>query len=205
MPLDAPRPALRLDIDREALASNWRALNALSGLARAGAAVKADAYGIGARVAVPVLHAAGCEDFFVTYSSEAADILDLVPPASISLLHGPLTAADAQFARGVGMRPVINTLRQAETWLAAGGGLCDLMLDTGINRLGLTMDLLSHDTVRQLHVDVLLSHLASADEDVALNAAQQSRWNAARQQVQHRRASLANSAGIVLGRTITVI
>ena len=196
---DLPPAALKLEIDRPALAANWAALDRLSGAARAGAAVKADAYGLGARVAVPVLHAAGCRDFFVTYSSEAADILDLVPPQQIALLHGPLSADDARFALATGVRPVINTLRQAELWLAAGGGRCDLMVDTGINRLGLTMDMLSHDAVQRLDVDVLLSHLASADEDVALNAAQQSSWNAARQRVQHKRASLANSAGIMLG------
>lgn len=194
-----PPAALRLDIDRAALTHNWQALNRLSGKARAGAAIKADAYGLGARLAAPVLHAAGCSDFFVTYSSEAADLLDLVPPGQISLLHGPLSAADAQFAHATGVRPVINSIRQAELWLAAGGGRCDLMIDTGINRLGLAMDMLSHPSVARLDVDVLLSHLASADEDVALNAAQQSRWHAARQVVQHRRASLANSAGIMLG------
>ena len=89
MPPDAPQPALRLDIDRAALAANWQALDRMSGAARAGAAVKADAYGVGASVAVPVLRDAGCADFFVTYASEAADIIDLVPPASIALAAWP--------------------------------------------------------------------------------------------------------------------
>jgi len=44
-----------------------------------------------------------------------------------------------------------------------------------------------------------MSHLASADEDVALNALQQQRWSEACASLAHRRASLANSAGIVLG------
>jgi alanine racemase len=44
-----------------------------------------------------------------------------------------------------------------------------------------------------------MSHLASADEDVPLNALQQSRWGEARAAVRHSRASLANSAGIALG------
>ena len=47
-PLDSPPPpTLRLRIDTGALADNWRALDALSGTARAGAAVKADCYGLG--------------------------------------------------------------------------------------------------------------------------------------------------------------
>ncbi|MEO6715972.1 MAG: alanine racemase [Novosphingobium sp.] len=197
--LDPPPAALRLDIDRAALTSNWQTLDRLSGSACAGAAVKADAYGVGARIAVPLLWEAGCRDFFVTYASEAADIIDLVPPDSISLLHGPLRAADATWARASGVRLVINSLEQARRWIDSGGGLCDVMVDSGINRLGLPMSALGDEMVQQLEVDVLMSHLASADEDVASNSVQCARWNEARSSLQHRRASLANSAGIVLG------
>ena len=38
MPLEAPPPTLRLTVDTEALAHNWRYLDALSGPASAGAA-----------------------------------------------------------------------------------------------------------------------------------------------------------------------
>ena len=82
---------------------------------------------------------AGCRDFFVTYVSEAAEIIDLVPPASISLLHGPLNPADAAWARGAGVSVVINSPEQATRWIEAGGGVCDVMVDSGINRLGLPM------------------------------------------------------------------
>ena len=199
MPTNPPPAALRLDIDHEALAANWRALDRLSGKARAGAAVKADAYGIGARVAVPLLWEAGCRDFFVTYVSEATEIIDLVPPASICLLHGPLSMADAAWARAAGVRAVINSSEQAGRWIEAGGGLCDVMVDTGINRLGLPMNALGNELLQRLEIDVLMSHLASADEDVALNDVQCARWNKARRMLPHCRASLANSAGIALG------
>jgi alanine racemase len=196
---DLPPPALRLEVDREALAANWRVLDELSGTARAGAAVKADAYGLGALAVVPVLRAAGCRDFFVTYCSEAADILGLVPPGEISLLHGPITPADAAWAKAAGVRPVINSLYQARLWHEAGGGLCDVMVDTGINRLGLSLAELGDPAVRTLDIDVLHSHLASADEDTPLNALQLARWQDARTALPHRRAALANSAGIMLG------
>ncbi|HMO69499.1 MAG TPA: alanine racemase [Novosphingobium sp.] len=199
MPTDLPPAALRLEVDRAALAANWRLLDALSGRASAGAAVKADAYGVGARVAVPVLREAGCRDFFVTYAAEAADILDLAPPGDIAMLHGLLGAADAAFCRETGVRPVINSLRQARLWLDSGVGACDLMVDTGINRLGLSMDELGDETVARLEVGLLMSHLASADEDSAFNATQLARWQQACATIPHARASLANSAGILLG------
>ena len=123
MPPEPPPAALRLRIDRLALAGNWAALDRLSGQARAGAAVKADAYGLGAAVAVPVLWAAGARDFFVAHWLEVPDLLGTVPPASISVLHGPLDAADAAYARATGTTPVLKSLHQAQLWLAAGGGL----------------------------------------------------------------------------------
>ena len=199
MPPELPPPSLRLNLDRDALAANWRALDALSGRASAGAAVKADAYGIGAAQVVPVLRDAGCRDFFVAHWSEAAAVAALVPPASVAVLHGPLTAEDAAYASALGVRPVINSLHQARLWRDAGGGACHVMVDTGMNRLGLSLADLADPLVSALEIDALLSHLASAEEDSALNATQLARWQQARGMVTHQRASLANSAGIVLG------
>lgn len=194
-----PASALRLAFDRDALRSNWLALDRLSGSARAGAAVKANGYGLGARQVVPVLHAAGCHEFFVAHWGEAQDLLDCVSPAALSVLHGPLTAQDAAFARETGVTPVINSLAQARRWTDAGGGRCHLMVDTGMNRLGVRLEELGDEAIAALDIDVLLSHLASAEEETDLNAAQCARWQAARGQVRHARASLANSAGIALG------
>lgn len=196
---DLPPAALRLKLDAAALADNWRTLDRHSGAARAGAAVKADAYGLGAKAVAPVLREAGCRDFFVTYASEAADLIGLVPAGEIALLHGPITAADAAWARASGVRPVINSLVQARLWHEAGGGLCDVMVDTGINRLGLSLAELADPAVQSLDIDVLHSHLASAEEEVAFNGLQLARWQQARSALRHRRAALANSAGIMLG------
>lgn len=195
----APPAPLRLTLDRQALADNWRSLDRLSGAARAGAAVKADAYGTGACRAVEVLRDAGTEDFFVAHWDEAEDILGLVNPATITVLHGPRDAAEAGWAQASGVRPVINSLAQARVWLDAGGGPCHLMVDSGINRLGLPPVSLGDELVGLLDVDILMSHLASAEEDSPLNEVQRQRWAEARSMVQHRRASLANSAGIMLG------
>lgn len=199
LPESVPPAALRLDIDCDALAGNWRTLDALSGKANAGAAVKANGYGLGVPVVVPVLRDAGCRDFFVAHWSEVAAVAAHVPTEWIAVLHGPLTAADVAYARATGARPVINSLFQARLWLDAGGGACHLMVDSGINRLGLPLAEIGDEAVGKLEIDVLLSHLASADEDVALNEVQRTRFEDVQRAVPHRRASLANSAGIALG------
>ena len=194
-----PPPTLRLRIDREALADNWRTLDAMSGGARAGAAVKAECYGLGTSRCLPVLVEAGCRDFFVAHWSEVPAVLEHVPARSVSVLHGPLTAQEAAYARAVGVRPVIDSLRQARLWSESGGGACDLMVDTGINRLGLCPADLSDPAVQSLDIRVLMSHLACADEDRAMNARQLEAFKACLPQVRHHEASLANSAGIALG------
>ena len=199
MTAEPPARSLRLNIDGQALADNWRALDRLSGTARAGAAVKADCYGLGVAQCVPVLREAGATDFFVAHWSEVAELAGVVDPARISVLHGPGNAAEAAYAREVGVRPVVNSLRQARLWLEAGGGPCDVMVDTGINRLGVPMDEIGDEALAQLDIEVLMSHLACADEDSGRNAAQRDLLREAASVLGHRQLSLANSAGIGLG------
>lgn len=200
---DAPPPTLRLQLNNEALAANWHALDQLSGGARAGAAVKADAYGLTVARAVPVLQRAGCADWFVAHWSEVADVAALVPPEQIAVLHGPIRPEDCAYARALGVRPVINSLLQARLWLESGGGPCDLMVDTGINRLGLPMSAIGDELVRRLDVVTVMSHLACADEDHALNETQLTRAREVFAAIPARRRSLANSAGIALGPDYT--
>jgi alanine racemase len=196
---DPPAAPLRLRLDADALADNWRALDRICASARVGAAVKADAYGLGATRVVPVLAAAGCRDWFVAHWCEVPEVVAHVPGAAIAVLHGPLDDADVAFARATGARPVLNSLLQVARWRAGGGGPCHVMVDTGINRLGLAMDDLGDPLLAGLDIDLCLSHLASADEDVAQNAEQLARFQTVCAAVSARRYSLANSAGIALG------
>lgn len=196
---DLPPASLRLKIDRDAIAHNWRTLDRMSGSATAGAAVKADAYGVGVDNAVPALRDAGAAAFFVAHWSEVPAVLKHVPAEQVAVLHGPANGEDAAFARSTGVRPVINSIAQASVWSESGGGPCHVMVDTGINRLGLSMGDIDDPTVQSLEVDVLLSHLASADEDIGSNRRQLEKFESAIAAIPHRRTSLANSAGIALG------
>lgn len=196
---ELPPPTLRLRRDRDALAANWRALDRLSGGAEAGAAVKADCYGLGVDACVPVLRDAGAKRFFVAHWSEVAAVARHIPATQISVLHGPLSGADAAYAKACGAVPVVNSLAQARRWLDSGGGACDLMIDTGINRLGLAPEDVGDPLIGALEVNTLMSHLACADEESDMNARQLAAFRALLPLVAHKRASLANSAGIALG------
>jgi alanine racemase len=72
------------------------------------------------------------------------------------------------------------------------------MIDTGMNRLGLRADELA--ALEGLSIDTLHSHLACADEDNDLNSKQLQRFREVASAVPAKRYSLANSAGIYLGR-----
>lgn len=192
---DAP---LNLRLSGSALVHNWRWLVANSHGAACGAAVKADGYGLGARGVVERLCAAGCDDFFVATWAEAAEIAPVIGTASLSVLHG-LREADMVAAATLPARPVLNSLEQIARWRALGGGPCDIMVDTGMNRLGLRPEEALSGALDGLAIETLMSHLASADEDCAQNGEQLARFAAVAAAVPARRYSLANSAGICLG------
>ena len=189
---------LRLRLDGDALVANWRYLKG-QGDADCGAAVKANGYGLGAREVVARLAAAGCQQFFVAHWGEAAAIADLVPPSQIAVLNG-LDADDPADVLAIGAVPVLNTPLQIKRWNEAGGGACHVMLDSGINRLGIGIEQLHADLFDGLEIDILLSHLASADEDVPQNAWQLALFRDMARGIKAKRKSLANSAGIMLGQ-----
>ena len=191
--IDAP---LRLRLDGQALADNWRALDRLSGAARCGAAVKADGYGLGAAPVVARLAAAGCRQFYVATWREAAALS--ATGLAVSVLHG-VREEDMTAALAGPSRPVLSTATQVARWKAAGGGICDVMVDTGMNRLGLSGGDIGAGLLDGLTIDTLMSHLACADDDSAMNARQRDRFAAIAGGVKAANRSLCNSAGIALG------
>ena len=194
-----PHSPLRLVLDGDALLANWRWLKARSAGAACGAAVKADGYGLGARDVTLRLANAGCRDFFVATWAEAEILLPWLGGASLAVLHG-LADEDLAHAAGSTARPVLNTPAQVARWKQAGGGRpCDVMIDTGINRLGLTPGEAASGLLDGLEIDTLMSHLACADEDREMNARQRDAFAGLAARLPAKRRSLANSAGICLG------
>ena len=188
---------LKLDLDGASLVDNWHALNGMSGEASCGAAIKADGYGLGAREVAVRLYAAGCRDFFVATWEEAIEIAPSVGEASVTVLNGVLED-DMSVAVESRAKPMLNSVVQVARWKATGLP-CDLMVDTGMNRLGVSPCELGEIAGFGLDVDLLASHLASADEDSSQNDDQLAVYRIALGTLPHQRKSLANSAGIALG------
>jgi alanine racemase len=188
---------LRLTIDRSAIQSNWRWLQERAGVT-AGAAVKADGYGLGARETAETLIEAGCRDFFVSTWAEAEALGDLPEGVSLVVLHGA-GPEDVEAALPIAARPCLNSAGQVARWKEiAPARPCDVMVDTGMNRLGLRPTEIG--LLDGLAIDTLHSHLACADDDSPMNEMQLERFRAVASVVRARRYSMANSAGICLGR-----
>ena len=187
---------LRLTLDRAALQHNWRWLQERAGVP-AGSAIKADGYGIGARETMAALHEAGCRTFFVSTYAEG-DALGPMPADSARVvLHG-VGPDDADAARTSEARPILNSAAQVRRWKEiAPTRPCDVMVDTGMNRLGLRAEDIA--ALDGLAIEVLHSHLACADEDSPMNRRQLEAFRALAASVPAKAYSLANSAGICLG------
>ena len=169
----------------------------MSGEAACGAAVKADGYGLGAAAIVEALARAGCRDFFVASWDEAKALGRLADGLNLKVLHGVLPS-DMPEALNSSAIPVLNTPLQIVRWReAAPGRPCDVMVDTGMNRLGLSVREACGGLLDGLALDTLHSHLACADEPASpMNATQRAAFLAVPTEA---RRALANSAGICLG------
>ncbi len=214
-----------LTIDLDAIAANWRALDAHSPPSvETAAVVKADAYGCGAARVGPALVRAGAHTFFVAlpaegallrksvgpgpdiyilagYAPDTATLAEKLPPPATERNREPAAPpADAAFYRAHALRPVLNSVPQATAWfLDAPGTPCAVQLDTGMNRLGMEgFEFASLGPLPEA-VRLVMSHFACADESGhALTPAQISAFRRMTDGVPRPR-SLAATAGILIG------
>jgi alanine racemase len=202
------RAGATLSIDLDALSDNYHRLAARAGSAETGASVKANAYGTGLVEAAATLDRAGCRTFFVAYPEEGEAVRLVVPKAAVYVLGG-LLAGEAPFYERHGLKPVLAQPDEIEEWSAhcrkRGSRLeAGIHVETGINRLGLArkeIDWLSArpDTLSSMTADLVVGHLACADEpEATMNAEQHRRFEDLRRRLPAMRASLANSPGLFL-------
>jgi alanine racemase len=199
-----------LTIDLGALVANWRRLREISHKAECAAVVKADAYGLGMEQAASALSRAGCRTFFVATINEAVSLRAILSDATIYVLGG-LLADTAPLFQLHNLRPVLNSEAEVKEWAeycaVSGQPLpAAIHIDSGMNRLGLSASeveaIASVPSLWKLfELSLIMSHLACADEaGHPKNERQRKLFDALRAKLPGAPASLANSAGILLGR-----
>ncbi|WP_081631249.1 alanine racemase [Methylobacterium sp. 77] len=201
----------RLTIDLSAIAENWRRLGAQAPHIPCAAVVKADAYGCGLAEVAPVLWRAGCRTFFVAHASEAIIARSVLPDAVIYVLNGLIPGGGpALIAHD--LRPVLGSREELDEWAALGAEAgrplaAALHVDTGMNRLGLTVSealaLAGDPILARAEIDLLMSHLVSAERpDEAVNRRQCEAFGRVLRAYPGIPGSLANSSGCYLGAGI---
>ena len=215
--MSSPVPALapsalpvanRLVVDLGALRDNFRAL-AARGRAECAGVVKANAYGLGMEPVARALADAGGKTFFTAFTGEAVRLRALLPDAAIYVLS-PFLESDAATLVRERLVPCLYDAAGAAAWSALGTARgapvpAAVHLETGINRLGMS-EAVARALGRErgaggrLEVRLVMSHLASGDEPQAgMNRVQLARFRSLRSLFPTARASLANSAGVLLG------
>jgi len=182
--------------------------------AECAAAVKADAYGVGAVEVTNALYSVGCRSFYVVTLHEAAALRTALPKdAILYVLGGVPDGMEAAFV-DLSLIPVLYSRLAVDQWLSFcelqdQAFPCALKINTGMTRLGLDdsdLDQILIVAAERPHLNpvVLMSHLACADEPQhPLNSEQLLRFNAAIKKTKalfpEIKTSLANSSGTFLG------
>lgn len=200
----------RLLINLAAIAENYAQLCKHVGPAECGAAVKANAYGLGLQEVGQTLYEAGCRTFFVAHLAEGAALRPLVGQDSrIFVLHGP-PPGTANACLTHDLIPVLNSLQQVQEWqdLAHAQGrplAAALQVDSGMSRFGLTEADVAYlatqpQALSGIQVTLVMSHLGCADTpDNPLNRQQLAIFTRLKDRLPSAPASLAASSGIFLG------
>jgi alanine racemase len=211
-----PAPALpetggTLTIDLGAIEANWRTLAHELLTVECAAVVKANAYGLGLEPVTAALAGAGCKTFFVADIAEARRVRSRAREATIYVLDGFTPDWGDGFIE-IKARPVINSTTELAEWDAFVGarswrGGAAFHVDTGMNRLGITVDeaaaLAPRAQTENHGITLLLSHLACAETpDHPLNAKQNKVFRELHMLYSGIPASLANSSGIFLGSSV---
>jgi len=196
-----------LGINLDAIVGNYRTLCQNLDTVACAAVVKANAYGLGLEPVAMALAKAGCEIFFVAHIDEGIRLRRLLPDHQIHVLNGLMTGSESDF-RSHCLIPVLGSLQEIRRWQQSCGSEpqpCDLHIDTGMLRLGLPpseLATIANDPslLSGLDLQLVLSHLASADDAASVQNQQQLElFRQARQIIPTGRASFCNSSGIFLG------
>ena len=198
-----------LTVDLDAIIANWRKLEKSAVPAECAGVVKANAYGCGAEQVARALSNAGCKTFFVATLDEAAVVRAAVPAsAAVYVLDGFFQNSGEAYAR-INVRPVIGDLNELAEWDVfcrrtgwAGGAA--IHIDTGMNRLGLTLveaqGIIPRINAGDHGITLVMSHLACAETlNHPTNARQLATFREIASLFSGVPASLSNSSGCFLG------
>ena len=197
-----------LKINLTAIGFNWERLAKRTDVECA-AVLECNAYGCGIDPVANALAKSGCRTFFVTNLAEARRVRTAAPDSIIYVLHGLHAGAAPVFAK-LNAQPVINSAIELAEWdafVSSNGwsGGCALNVDTGENRLGLSMaeavQLSARVSFLNHGITLLMSSMASTERADDPQSERQVAWfSELRRLYRGIPASLAGASAILRNR-----
>ncbi len=218
-----------LTIDLSAIQYNWLFLRKIvcktNADANCAAVVKANAYGLGVKPVALALVSVGCTDFFVSTLDEGEELRQILGAEPRIFVLGGIHHGFSKENFGgrwqeFNLIPVLYSISCIERWIMfcqqrAEAFPCVLKVDTGMHRLGVSIDELAifidrvgygKSRFSLFNPVLLMSHLACADEpNNQFNREQLLAFQSAIEKVQNHfpdiSLSLSNSSGVFLGES----
>ncbi len=199
----------QLEINLSIISENYRALRAIYSGKNVGAAVKANAYGLGMKEISLQVQQDGCSDFFVANIEEGMQLREILGQYSnIYVLHGVFSNEEEIFHQQ-NLIPVLNHLGQIEIWSNFISKLSKklpavLHINVGMNRLGITEQELmqiDQETISSIGLKFVMGHLSSSEDKTnPVNLKQLQEFCRLTSRFHNLPKSLCNSGGIFLGK-----
>ena len=190
-----------LEVNLKNLIHNYKVFKKFIKNKQVAATIKANAYGIGDKIAFSTLYKNGCRHFFLATLNEGLELRKSFKKGYIYILNG-LENNDINIFKINKLIPILNSKIEMKV-IEKTKFKFGIHIDTGLNRLGINKKDLPKKIYNKKNLQIVLSHLASSDEKKNLyNYFQNKKFKSINNLFKNKKIifSLANSMGTILGK-----
>ena len=156
-----------LQINKKNIIYNYKLLSKIAKKSICAATIKANAYGLGDLEICKILHKEGCNHFFLATTEEAINIRKGNKNIILYVLNG-LEDNNINLFIKYNLIPILNSTKEIITAVNKKRLNKNLKfgihVETGLNRLGVNLDDFKKNLLKNINVEILISHLSSANE-----------------------------------------
>ena len=190
-----------LEVNLKNLIHNYKVFKKFIKNKQVAATIKANAYGIGDKIAFSTLYKNGCRHFFLATLNEGLELRKSFKKGYIYILNG-LENNDINIFKINKLIPILNSKIEMKV-IEKTKFKFGIHIDTGLNRLGINKKDLPKKIYNKKNLQIILSHLASSDEKKNIyNYFQNKKFKSINNLFKNKKIifSLANSMGTILGK-----
>ena len=190
-----------LEVNLKNLIHNFKVFKKFIKNKQVAATIKANAYGIGDKIAFSTLYKNGCRHFFLATLNEGLELRKSFKKGYIYILNG-LENNDINIFKINKLIPILNSKIEMKV-IGKTKFKFGIHIDTGLNRLGINKKDLPKKIYNNKNLQIVLTHLASSDEKKNLyNYFQNKKFKSINNLFKNKKIifSLANSMGTILGK-----